>query len=433
MKQTIIKSLSAENFASFADKVTFSTQVDLSKKGDMANTFFAGDTSYNKVSFLYGANGSGKTFFCKILREIQRIIDWSPLTAMSNNSQLLSLPQLKGIDSSVAKFAFDTQYAQKPTTFVIELIIDGTTFHYEFSIDGKKIVYELLTKKNMRTEKLLERKSPSYKDIELRSGLKSFESNKHSVKEEALCLAVAALLNNEMASSVIFAIKGIQVVNMTAANLSPIEGRTAFSEERLAKYVRILQKADPTIRKMNITFEEKELARQKFETDDFENREFIAKNTTVAVESKHAVYDSGKETSQAAISFFSDESLGTVKLFTALPYLFEVLDTGGVLVVDEIENGLHLSLVKEIVSLFTNEETNPHRAQLICTSHQPLLLDGNFRRDQVWVVRKDEFGKSTLHRISDLKTSRAKFSLTNKILEGAFGCNPNLFFDDNIL
>lgn len=98
------------------------------------------------------------------------------------------------------------------------------------------------------------------------------------------------------------------------------------------------------------------------------------------------------------------------------------------MVIDELENGLHLSLAKEIIRLFTNEESNPHHAQLICTSHQPLLLDGDFRRDQVWVTCKDSYGRSTMHRMSELKTSRAQVNLANKILEGALGCNPDIFF-----
>ena len=150
-----------------------------------------------------------------------------------------------------------------------------------------------------------------------------------------------------------------------------------------------------------------------------------------SVETEHAVYKNGEETRTEPISFFTDESLGTVKLFTALPYLFDVLESGGVLVIDELENGLHLSLAKEIVDLFISEESNPNHAQLICTSHQPLLLDGNFRRDQVWIATKDEYGKSTLRRLSEKKTSRAKVNLTRQILEGAFGCNPDLFFNDN--
>ena len=310
----------------------------------------------------------------------------------------------------------------------MEILLDGVTYHYEFNISGKKIIYELLTKKYRRTEKLIERTSSSYKDIILKSELKDFENKKQAVKEEALCLPVAALLNNELAQRINDSIKEIRVISMTAAKLKPADSKESFSDERLAKYVNILKKADPTIRSISVSYEEEEVARQKIDSDDFENREIIATKTTVGVDTTHAVYEDGKETISSPITFFADESLGTVKLFTALPYLFDVLGKGGVLVLDEIENGLHLSLAKEIVSLFTNETINVNNAQLICTSHQPLLLDGEFRRDQVWVASKDTLGKSTLHRLSDYKTSRAKVNLTNRILEGAFGCNPDIFF-----
>ena len=182
---------------------------------------------------------------------------------------------------------------------------------------------------------------------------------------------------------------------------------------------------------MKVSVEQEEVSRQKFDDDDFENRELIATKTTVGVETAHAVYQNGEETRTEPLSFLVEESLGTVKLFTALPYLFDVLEEGGVLVIDELENGLHLSLAREIINLFTNDETNPNHAQLICTSHQPLLLSGDFRRDQVWVTAKDQFGKSTLHRMNALKSSRAKVNLTRQILEGAFGCNPELFFKSN--
>lgn len=427
MDNTILKYLSVENFASFADKIEFTTEIDSGKKEFIESVFSCGDNQFNKVSFLYGANGSGKTFFCKIIREIQRLLEWSPLCGM-NNSELLSLPQLKGMDDPITTFAFDMSYEEKPTRFVVEIILDGITYHYEFAVLNRKIEYELLTKKYRRTEKLIERTSPSYKDIILKSDLKDFENTKQVVKEEALCLPIAALLNNKMALKINAAIKGICVVSMTAARLKPTNSKEAFSDERLAKYINILQKADPTLRDIKVSFEEEEIAHQKIDSDDFENREIIAKKMTVGVDTVHAVFKDGKETTSTPITFFADESLGTVKLFTALPYLFDILESGGVLVIDEIENGLHLSLAKEIVELFMNESTNPNHAQLICTSHQPLLLDGAFRRDQVWIASKNDLGKSSLHRLSDYKTSRAKVNLTNKILEGAFGCNPNIFF-----
>ena len=277
----------------------------------------------------------------------------------------------------------------------------------------------------------LERTSSSFKDITLRSDLKGFDAAKHTVKAEALCLPVAGMLNTPLASKIVAAISGINVVNMAAGRLDPVNPKETFSEERLRKYISIIKKADPTLRDIKVSFEEEEVARQRVSSDDFENRELIAKRTKVGVDSRHAVYENGEETTSAPLSFFADESLGTVKLFTALPYLFDVLEKGGILIIDELENGLHLSLAKEIIELFTSEVSNPHHAQLICTSHQPLLVDGNYRRDQVWITAKDSCGKSVLHRMSDLKTSRAKVNLANRILEGAFGCNPDLFFDNN--
>lgn len=432
MDNVILKSLSAENFASFAERIEFSTETDSGKKEHLENTFTVEDMRFNKVSFLYGANGSGKTFFCKILREIQRILALSPLITATNSAQFLATPQIKGMDAPVRPFAFDTQYQDKPTTFGIGIVLSGVSYHYEFSIQGKTVVREILTKKFRRTEKLIERTSSSFKDILLRSDLKGFEPTKQTVKPEALCLPVAAMLNNPLAARLNAVICGIQVVSMAAGRLNPINPQKTFTEERIAKYIRIIQKADPTIRDISVSTSEEEIARQKIDTDDFENREIIAKKMTVSVDTKHAVYSNGEEQdSQVPITFFAEESLGTIKLFTALPYLYDVLEMGGVLIIDELENGLHLSLAKEIISLFSSEESNPNHAQLICTSHQPLLLDGDYRRDQVWVATKDSVGKSLLHRLSELQTPRAKVNLTAQILKGAFGCNPQQFFDSN--
>lgn len=428
MATIVLKSIMAENFASFAERMIFTCVADESKKEHQMNTFTVGNDSINKVSYIYGANGSGKTFFCKILREIQKMIALSPLSMMKN-SQLKAMLQNEGLTRSVPGFAFDMKYKEMPTTLGIELIVDNITYHYEFSVLDQKIVYELLTKKYRRTEKILERFSPAYQDILLKSELKTFEDTKKVVKEDALCLAMAAMLNDEFANMVVDAIRGINVFNMTSPRLDPGESE-AFTDDRIKKYVEILRKADPTIRKIEVKFEEEEIVRQKIESDDFENREIIQTKTTVGVKSEHALYDNGIEIGVGTdqIDFFKDESLGTIKLFTTLPYLYDVLEEGGILFLDEIENGLHPALVKEMITLFTEEESNPCHAQLICTTHQPLLVSENVKRDQVWILSKDKLGKSVLKRLSDKSFSRTKVNITNKILEGALGCNPEKFF-----
>lgn len=428
MGTTVLKSISAENFASFAEKVTFTCVADGSKKEYAMNTFESGDEVINKVSYVYGSNGSGKTFFCKILREIQRMIALSPLSMMKS-SQIKALFPSEELLKPIPKFAFDIAYQELPTTLGIDMIIDDVTYHYEFSVLEQKIVHELLTKKYRRTEKILERTSPSFQDITVKSELKGFEDTKRVVKEDALCLVMAAMLNNDFANMLVDAIKEINIFNMTSPRLNPGE-LEVFSEERIEKYVKILKKADPTIRGMQVKYEEEEVARQKVDSDDFENREIIQTKTTVGVKTEHALYDHGIEIESGTdqIDFFRDESLGTVKLFTTLPHLFDVLEKGGILVLDEIENSLHPALVKEMISLFINEESNPYHAQLICTTHQPLLVSENVKRDQIWILSKDEFGKSSLKRLSDKSFSRTKVNLTNKILEGALGCNPEKFF-----
>ena len=428
MGTTVLKSISAENFASFAEKVTFTCVADGSKKEYAMNTFESGDEVINKVSYVYGSNGSGKTFFCKILREIQRMIALSPLSMMKS-SQIKALFPSEELLKPIPKFAFDIAYQELPTTLGIDMIIDDVTYHYEFSVLEQKIVHELLTKKYRRTEKILERTSPSFQDITVKSELKGFEDTKRVVKEDALCLVMAAMLNNDFANMLVDAIKEINIFNMTSPRLNPGE-LEAFSEERIEKYVKILKKADPTIRGMQVKYEEEEVARQKVDSDDFENREIIQTKTTVGVKTEHALYDHGIEIESGTdqIDFFRDESLGTVKLFTTLPHLFDVLEKGGILVLDEIENSLHPALVKEMISLFINEESNPYHAQLICTTHQPLLVSENVKRDQIWILSKDEFGKSSVKRLSDKSFSRTKVNLTNKILEGALGCNPEKFF-----
>ena len=94
MGKAVLKSISAENFASFADKIVFTCVADGSKKESAMNTFEAGEEVINKVSYIYGANGSGKTFFCKILREIQRMIVLSPLSVSRIQDLRRLIPKL---------------------------------------------------------------------------------------------------------------------------------------------------------------------------------------------------------------------------------------------------------------------------------------------------------------------------------------------------
>ena len=68
-------------------------------------------------------------------------------------------------------------------------------------------------------------------------------------------------------------------------------------------------------------------------------------------------------------------SFGTQKVIEIIAKSLPIFADGGVMIVDEIENGLHLSLVKLIVSLYENEKINLGQGQLILTTHTPLLFE----------------------------------------------------------
>jgi len=69
-----------------------------------------------------------------------------------------------------------------------------------------------------------------------------------------------------------------------------------------------------------------------------------------------------------------NESYGTRNWFALLGPLLLTLRDGAVLLVDELDNSLHPTLVAEFVRLFQDPEANPKNAQLIFTSHDTVPL-----------------------------------------------------------
>ena len=68
---------------------------------------------------------------------------------------------------------------------------------------------------------------------------------------------------------------------------------------------------------------------------------------------------------------------------------------------------------------------NKNNAQLIYTAHSTFLFNSNnLRRDQLYLVDKDEVGKSTLYSLSEFRNLRADSDYEKKYLSGQFGAIP---------
>lgn len=427
MGNTILRSLRIKNFGPFSDEVFFTTVSDRSKKEHLNNTFSCGEELYNYVSYIFGANGSGKSNFCKAIIQIQNFINLSPLLA-SNNPQLMELQPIKLSASEMDKhFLFDIAAETIPSEYEIQIVIDGIIFNYSFSVLNGLILTEKLTKKKRRTETILIRKSPKFSSIVLKSELSDFSPNVSVVKDSVLCLSMAAFLNNPLALKIVSAISNITVVNM--ANLTGLRNITQenFTEDIKKRCLKILRIAEPTMEDLKVEFTEEKVDTHKVPVsiDDLEGREVIIKNVRVDVQSKHSVYNEEDVVKQVLLPFLKYESTGTIKMLSILPLIFEALETGSPIVIDELENGLHPIIVQHILDLFMLKEFNPLNSQLICTTHNIALAEANVRRDQVWVISKDTHGKSSMKRISDYPGTRTTDNIAEKYLRRAFGNIPH--------
>ena len=243
------------------------------------------------------------------------------------------------------------------------------------------------------------------------------------VREDALCLAMAAMLNNPLASMILNEIMNYRVINMASVGNAPDFDEENTNEEAIERYLKYLKIADPTLTNLKVDLESK-MDKHVLSEDDLENKELVIKNIHVSVQSLHATYKDHKQVGEIELPFLKYESNGTIRMLRVLPAIFEALDAGSTLFIDEIENGLHPNLVKLLAGLFNSDKSNPNHAQLICTTHDILLLDG-VRRDQVWFTDKNQYGETSMCRLSDYPNVRSNDNIAAKYLQGVFGAIHN--------
>lgn len=121
-----------------------------------------------------------------------------------------------------------------------------------------------------------------------------------------------------------------------------------------------------------------------------------------------------------------DESRGTLQLLTLLGPIFQALENGQILLIDELDTSMHSLLSLQLLKLFNSPTSNKGHAQLIFTTHDTNLLDSAvLRRDQIWLTEKDKKGATHLYPLTDIRT-RPTDNLEKGYLQGHFGGIPFL-------
>ncbi len=116
-------------------------------------------------------------------------------------------------------------------------------------------------------------------------------------------------------------------------------------------------------------------------------------------------------------------SSGTTKGFGLFTFVVYSLKSGCDLIIDEIENHFHKTLVENLVNLYKDKSVNKNNATLIFTTHYCELLDLFNRTDNIYISKYEDNIK--LENMYKNYKFRPELSKSNKFYENAFNTDVN--------
>ena len=119
------------------------------------------------------------------------------------------------------------------------------------------------------------------------------------------------------------------------------------------------------------------------------------------------------------------ESAGTRQFVKLYPMIAQVLSTGGVLLLDEMDASIHPMVLPEILRWFHNPQRNPADAQLWITCHNASLLD-TLVKEEVLFTQKDSAGGTSIFGLTDIAGVRREDNFYKKYLSGLLGAVPQI-------
>lgn len=414
-------SFNAKNFLSFKDKIEFSMLAD---SNDENNSVSFRKNKILKTAAIYGANASGKSNLLKSISFFKNI-------AQNANKVIRSVDKL-----GYCPYALDINTKTKPSEFEMIFVIDDIKYRYGFSNDENKFYEEYLyADENGREAKLFHRKELQEDYVnptKFKEGLPFFNNDNKKIKllNNRLFLWKCDEENGEISHKILRYMSNINLIY--ASHSDRYMGITnhviKYNENLRKKIVDFIQKMDTGI--IDIGYKEEDIPD---ELVDFLRTLSKSPSNTLSKQRKminiitsHGLYKNGKLIGKEQFDL-RDESMGTQKLFQMLGPVFDTIENGKILLIDELEASLHSDITATIIKLF-NSKYNNKNAQLIFTTHD-LNVFSLLNRDQIWFAQKDKFGVSGIYSLLDIKGIRNNANFAKHYKMGNYGALPYIDFD----
>ncbi|MEJ2399021.1 MAG: ATP-binding protein, partial [Gammaproteobacteria bacterium] len=362
------------NYKSFRDEQVFSlvASSDKSHPDNLVDLPIRKDLRLLKSAVMYGANASGKTNLLDALRFYSHFVR----TSASQEPD-------ESID--VVPFLLDHDSAAEPSSFEATFVAgNGVLYQYGFSLDPERVHEEWLTSyPKGRPRKLFTRYlSQGQQVFEFGSHLKGEkEKLRELTRPNALFLSVGAMFNHPELLSVyrwpVHQLRSLQADRLGKDALISLVRQNTGQRARVRD---LLRYADLGI--VDFSLEEPDLALASSAQDvpsRFQNafaalREQLDADSLASLEVIHQGTEGNVSLDLEA------ESGGTRQLFTLSFFLLSTLAEGGTICVDELDTSLHPLLVRKLMDMFHNPQTNPANAQLIFNTPDTTLLSADLFR-----------------------------------------------------
>ncbi len=421
----MILQFSVSNFRAFRDLQTLNLAASSHDKTLPDNCITASlpglmGKRWIKGVALYGANASGKTTLLTALAFLAGMVKYSAMITDPKEP-------IREIDP----FALAPGHPETPTAFALAFVADGVRYEYRVAATRERIWHESLRAFPKVKEQLWFNRdwSPATGSYvwspERPTGFQRDTQLEGYTLSNMLFLSKAvANARSELEPVFRWFIEQLRFLDPSVRNplgrgltLNQIGTQTPLRD----RIVNLLRHADIGIkgaRTVEHPLSDEQLkrvienippgAREKFMKEQWQKPELVHQ---------------GNGTTEVPLPWES-ESLGTKGLFALAGPWLDILDRGLTVCADELETSLHPLMVRELLRLFFSEKENPKGAQIIFTTHNPLLLDPTLlRRDQVWFTEKDADGAAHLYPLTDYKPRKGE-SLARGYLAGRYGAVP---------
>ncbi len=405
-----------KNFRSFRDEATLTMVASRDRLNELANVHRTHHRSVPRllrVAGIYGPNAGGKSNLIRAFQLLRGIV---------NDSASLQAGQT----INVQPFRLDPAMEKEPIEFELTFLLNQVRYQFGFALTAHKVLREWLivyktTQPATWYDRQFEEESNKYvyKFSAQLLGAKSVWSE--ATRENALFLSTAVQLNSEQLRPVFNFITKNMVIFENGSGPLPDYTILHIANNRADSVCEFLSAADISIANILLQKQQGVVGRMKidFATGQVESVPIEQREVTVPK------FEHRSETGSAVFDLH-DESEGTQKLFALAGPMFEILKRGQILIVDELDRSLHALLVRQLVSMFQDPDINTKGAQLIFSTHDTSLLDGElFRRDQIWFAEKDENQASQLVPLSFFAPRKGE-AIERGYLAGRYGGVPIL-------